>query len=631
MTRTGTWFLAAIFLAGAFAGCLSGEDATDERQQEEAKKIAANGKFTNTVYEGVYDFTGSYSYTLAKGPYGFSPETPLELGLNIIVPSDFVMEGGNVAPAVPGSGAHLGLWLPDVPEGTKVPVIVDAGPYFGNGDAVANKPANRLGKFLIENFVPHGYAVAQLAVRGTGDSAGCMDLMGAAEQHDIDLALTWLGTQPWSNGAIGMTGRSYDGSTPWQGAARGNQYLKTIVPISGLSDFYGLMTHNGTSESRAAGLIHGLYFTYGFASAERSPQNIATAPVCPEAYRGYATAAASVATGSRTPEVNDYYYVRDFKTHAAEKWDGSIFMIHGLQDWNVEPHMGAPVADEFERRGHLVKQLWGQWGHMYPDRPGEHENANCGLANMRWDWAEIMLHWFDHELKGLTMVDTGPPVQIMDAFSCTWRNEEHFPPHDATWNVLHLGSGGQLASEPTSAGSMQLVPNPGGETGCDNFREFACQSVEFEVPLDDDTIISGLPRLHVTVNPQSTTGDLAAYLYIINETGEKRIAWTQMNIMYAAGGDEPQPVTPGQDLVMKMEFEPMDAVIPSGTKLMLRVWQYTYADHINTVPAPVTLKWGDGLSTLQLPIVERDASVFFTPPQPDPDADLNKDSGPRSE
>ena len=45
---------------------------------------------------------------------------------------------------------------------------------------------------------------------------------------------TWLGTQPWSNGKVGMIGKSYDGSTPWQAATFGNPHLATIVPMSGL-------------------------------------------------------------------------------------------------------------------------------------------------------------------------------------------------------------------------------------------------------------------------------------------------------------------------------------------------------------------------------------------------------------
>lgn len=618
MSRTGPFWIVGVFVAGAFAGCLSGGAPTGEEDSAEAKKIGGTPPVT-AVFPGNYRFDGDYSFTLVPGSYAFSVDTPLEQGRLVAIPS--VMTPGSDPWTVnnPNGMITMGLWLPELAEGEQVPVIVDAGPYYNTGATGADRPQNRLGRFLIENFVPHGYAVAQLSVRGTGHSGGCMDLMGVAEQRDLSAAITWLGTQSWSNGRVAMTGRSYDGSTPWEVAAQGNPHLKTIIPISGLSDFYGLMTYNGTSESRAAGLIHALYFAFPFlgAAGERSPEGVAWGAVCPEAYRGFVTAAASVATGARGPEVNDYYHVRNFQAFAREEWKGSIFMIHGLQDWNVEPHMGAPVADEFEQMGYFVKQLWGQWGHMYPDRTNEHQNANCGLANMRWDYAEIMLHWFDHELKGMDEVDTGPPVQLLDGVRCQWRNEEHYPPRDADWRTLHLASGGQLADEAGAAGSQLLVPNPGGNTGCENFRSFACESIEFSTaPFERDTIISGLPRLHITVTPHSETGDVAAYLYVVNETAERRIAWTQMNILYAAGGDQPQPVTPNTDLLLRMQFEPMDAIVPEGSQLMLRVWQYTYADHINTVPAPVTLKWGTVRSVVELPILERGPEAFFVPPQP---------------
>ena len=35
-------------------------------------------------------------------------------------------------------------------------------------------------------------------------------------------ALNELGTQDWSNGNVGMIGKSYDGSTPWEAAMYGN-------------------------------------------------------------------------------------------------------------------------------------------------------------------------------------------------------------------------------------------------------------------------------------------------------------------------------------------------------------------------------------------------------------------------
>ena len=52
---------------------------------------------------------------------------------------------------------------------------------------------NRLGRFLIENFVQHGFAVAQVSVFGTGESNHCMDLMGHDERPASRAPLTGSG------------------------------------------------------------------------------------------------------------------------------------------------------------------------------------------------------------------------------------------------------------------------------------------------------------------------------------------------------------------------------------------------------------------------------------------------------
>ena len=366
-------------------------------------------------------------------------------------------------------GSGLGIQNPNniriIREFARVPVIVDAGPYYMGYNI--NKPAGRLGRFLIENFVPHGYAVVQLAVRGTADHAGCFDFFGQAEQQDLSTAITWLGTQPWSNGAVGMIGRSYDGSTPWEVAAQGNEHLKTIVPISGLSDVFGLMNRNGTNEGRHLTMHSVTYWPFGITNPGRGPENIAINVVCPEMWRSIAHGLWATQVGDRGSEFSEYNDVRNFQQFAREKWHGSVFMIHGLQDWNVDPYMGAPIADIMESEGYTVKQLWGQWGHMYPDRLGEHVGANaddpntsCADLNTRWDWAEIMLHWFDSELKGLP-VETGPPAQILDN-QCRWRNEEHFPPHDASWTEMTLTADSKLSLLPDQRSDSVLISTNGG-------------------------------------------------------------------------------------------------------------------------------------------------------------------------
>ena len=116
---------------------------------------------------------------------------------------------------------------------------------------------------MIEQIIPHGFAFAQVSVMGTGRSNHCMDLMGTAEQLGVDAAVTWLGTQDWSNGNVGMIGKSYDGSTPWQAAMFGNEHLTTIVPISGLIGVMELMWRNGSSEARAPIMHNGVYGSYG--------------------------------------------------------------------------------------------------------------------------------------------------------------------------------------------------------------------------------------------------------------------------------------------------------------------------------------------------------------------------------
>jgi len=106
------------------------------------------------------------------------------------------------------------------------------------GDKPATEPSERLGGFLIRQLVPHGYAVAQVSVFGTGNSGHCTDLMGDSEQAGIDAAVEFLGEAAFSNGNVGLTGRSYDGRTPWEAAStpEANDHLETIAPISGLTD-----------------------------------------------------------------------------------------------------------------------------------------------------------------------------------------------------------------------------------------------------------------------------------------------------------------------------------------------------------------------------------------------------------
>ena len=75
---------------------------------------------------------------------------------------------------------HVALWLPDVEEGVKVPVIMTIHPYYDFGgegmpgvgaDSNPNTiPDGGVGQWVYDTFVPHGYALAQASTFGTGKS-----------------------------------------------------------------------------------------------------------------------------------------------------------------------------------------------------------------------------------------------------------------------------------------------------------------------------------------------------------------------------------------------------------------------------------------------------------------------------
>ena len=116
-------------------------------------------------------------------------------------------------------GVHLdvSIWVPDVPAGVKIPVILTLTPYnvlnFPTGVDPTTLPDSQASW-----FVPRGYARAFADVRGTRNSEGCYDYGGAGERHDGYDLVEWLAAQTWTNGGadgvpVGMVGTSYEGTT----------------------------------------------------------------------------------------------------------------------------------------------------------------------------------------------------------------------------------------------------------------------------------------------------------------------------------------------------------------------------------------------------------------------------------
>ncbi|RZL82496.1 MAG: CocE/NonD family hydrolase [Variovorax sp.] len=89
-----------------------------------------------------------------------------------------------------------------------------------------------------ERWVPFGYVCIRVDSRGAGRSPGYIDCWSSREIDDFGECIEWAGTQPWSNGKIGLAGVSYYATTQWQVAAKRPKHLAAICPFEGYTDIY---------------------------------------------------------------------------------------------------------------------------------------------------------------------------------------------------------------------------------------------------------------------------------------------------------------------------------------------------------------------------------------------------------
>jgi hypothetical protein len=128
-------------------------------------------------------------------------------------------------------------------------VLLTYSPYNVLGDPTSSGTVSGSSPYL-----SMGIARAHADVLGTRGSTGCWDYGGKDEQQSgVDVVRFLAGETPdvdgkfldWSNGNVGMTGGSYDGTTATMVAATGLPALKAIEPIAAISHWYGYAYYDG--------------------------------------------------------------------------------------------------------------------------------------------------------------------------------------------------------------------------------------------------------------------------------------------------------------------------------------------------------------------------------------------------
>lgn len=399
--------------------------------------------------------------------------------------------------------------------GRQVPVIMDASPYYsccGRGNESQVKTYDQSGNpvgfplYYDNYFVPRGYAVVLVDLAGTDRSDGCVDVGGASDITSAKAVIDWLNgratayttrtgsttTQAgWSNGSVGMIGKSWDGTVANGVAATGVEGLKTIVDISGISSWYDY------------------YFAQGAALYDGGPDELASEVESSGAQSHCSAEEQALRDGApRNGDWTSAWQDRDYYANAS-KVKASVFVAQGMQDLNVRTKNFGQWWNALAANG-VQRKIWlSQTGHVDP------------FDYRRSDWVDTLHQWFDHYLMG---VDNGVQSQPMADIERTpdhWSTDPVWPAPGTAATQVGLkasgtnGLGSLSAGAPPASGTERYTDNPAQDE--DDWAAQADQATASKVSFTTGTLasdlrLSGGGTVTLTATPTTTSAHLSAVL-----------------------------------------------------------------------------------------------------------------------
>ena len=414
-----------------------------------------------------------------------------------------------------GERLHTSILTPvgtDLGEGStaELPVIAIVSPYLGNdGGLTAYGPSDRfLDLFEGTDLFRRGYAVIQVSTRGTGGSSGCLDILGPGEQLDTVTAVEWAAAQPWSNGRVGLYGKSYDGNTGAFAAANQPAGLAAIVAQAIAPDRYR------GSYADTTRLLQSLAYpsvSYG-SGGEASYSTAADPEYNTNSLQRSADCQALLAEHYLPVEDLPFWRIRDAVDRVAQhESDVPTFVTAGYLD--TATNIGAGALNFYENLSGDGHHLWVGWfGHVR----GNDTEADGSLAMGRAGFFDAVMGFYDENLRGIEGADREVSVAAQTSTG-EWRHETSYPGRGATPFRLDLRSGtytdtGQgLGSNDTSigAGGIALVGSPGGDDGVWSITE----------PLDEPLHVAGFPTVDLTIDANVPGTNIAVNVYDIDPDG----------------------------------------------------------------------------------------------------------------
>lgn len=254
-------------------------------------------------------------------------------------------------------------------------------------------------------YLVRGFAVVECGGLGTKGSDGFETCGTDLEIDAFKCVIEWLHgdrvaytdktsnvaiSADWSSGKIGMTGRSYAGTTQFGLATTGVAGLETIVPVAGIASWYeytnsqGISTNSLVNYSERLGwYCNGRYL---------DPDDYATIA---EKYGNYMYQIQQDQLKSNG-DYSEHWATRDY-TLDAENIKCPALIVHGLNDDNVRTKEFDLMYQAYQKAGVNVKLLLHQDAHLTPSYPA----GNLEFYIDGESYNNVLNRWFSHYLCGV--------------------------------------------------------------------------------------------------------------------------------------------------------------------------------------------------------------------------------------
>ena len=366
----------------------------------------------------------------------------------------------------------------------KYPIIFVRTPYNFNFWDVRNGAPRDLTAEL--TAVKRGYAFVEMNERGHFFSEGEYDILGAPLSDGTD-AISWMSSQPWSNGKVGTIGCS--STAEWQlgVAAQGNPAFAAMIPQGFGAGVGRVAPYFEQGNWYRGGAVQMLFIAWIYGQQNqirpmfpprtsqedliRASRLFDLAPQMPpvdwskalqhlpeidiinavDGPHGIFADRTEVSTDGamikRTP--NDPAWYRGGLWHDDMKINVPGFWFMSWYDVSVGPNLAAYNYVRKTARPDIANQ---QYAVIAPTLHCAYkratENTIVGERSMgdaRLDYDELTYGWFDHFLKGEDnhVLEKMPKVRYFTMGLNKWQSANTWPPEGAHPMRFFLGSGGR--------------------------------------------------------------------------------------------------------------------------------------------------------------------------------------------